>query len=51
MARKNKKKNVNSGGRVTYKGVIEITRSGLGYVVVEGQPKDILIKRENIVTI
>lgn len=33
---------------MTYKGVIEITRSGLGYVVVEGQPKDILIKRENI---
>lgn len=48
MARKTKKKNVNSGGRVTYKGVIEVTRSGLGYVTVEGQPKDIIVKRENI---
>ncbi|MCB0696661.1 MAG: ribonuclease R, partial [Chitinophagaceae bacterium] len=49
MARKNsKRKNTNSGGKVVYKGTIEVTRSGLGYVMVEGQPKDIVVKRENI---
>lgn len=31
-----------------YKGTLEVTRSGLGYVTVEGQTKDIIIKRENL---
>lgn len=31
-----------------YKGVLEVTRSGLGYVIVDGQDKDIVVKRENI---
>lgn len=48
MAKKNKKKKKNSGGKVVYKGKIEITRSGLGYVIVEGLEKDIIVKRENI---
>jgi ribonuclease R len=30
------------------KGKLEITRGGLGFVMVEGQDKDIIIKRENI---
>lgn len=48
MARNSKKKDKNSGGRVVYKGVLEVTRSGLGYVIVEGQAKDIIVKREHI---
>lgn len=48
MARNSKKKSQNSGGKVVYKGVLEVTRSGLGYVIVEGQAKDIVVKRENI---
>jgi ribonuclease R len=47
-SKKNNKKNVNSGGKTIYKGVIEVTRSGLGYVTVEGLAKDIMIKRENL---
>ncbi len=46
MARKSKKKN--SSGKQLYKGSLEVTRSGLGYVIVDGLDKDILIKRENI---
>ncbi len=48
MARNSKKKNLNSGGRVVYKGVLEVTRSGMGYVIVEGQAKDIVVKSQNI---
>lgn len=48
MARKTKKKKQNAGGKLSLKGKIEITRSGLGYVIVEGQEKDIIVKRENI---
>lgn len=50
MARNSKKKksNSNSGGKTVYKGVIEVTRTGLGYVVVDGLEKDIVIKRENL---
>ncbi|HEY9176378.1 MAG TPA: ribonuclease R [Flavipsychrobacter sp.] len=48
MARNSKKKNQNSGGRVVYKGVLEVTRSGMGYVIVEGQAKDIVVKSQNI---
>lgn len=50
MARKkNKRKpNLNSSGKKVYTGKLEITRSGLGYVIVPGVEKDILIKRENV---
>lgn len=49
MAKKSKqKKKKNSGGKVVYKGKIEITRSGLGYVIVNGLEKDIVVKREHI---
>lgn len=44
---KNKKKE-NSGGKKVFKGKIDITRSGLGYVIVEGLEKDIIVKREHI---
>lgn len=48
MARNNKKKKKNSAGRKLYTGRLDITRTGLGYVIVEGLEKDILIKREHV---
>lgn len=48
MARKKKKKAGNSSGKKVYKGTLDVTRSGLGYVIVEGLEQDVLIKRENI---
>lgn len=45
---KNKKKKKNSAGRKLYTGRLDLTRTGLGYVIVEGLEKDILIKRENV---
>ncbi|MCB0699461.1 MAG: RNB domain-containing ribonuclease, partial [Chitinophagaceae bacterium] len=47
MAKKKKKK-VSSSGKQLYKGTLEVTRSGLGYVIVDGLEKDVLVKRENI---
>lgn len=47
MTRKNKKDN-NSSGKTIYKGVIDITRTGLGYVKVEGLDKDIIVKRDHL---
>lgn len=46
MSKKEKKKD--GKGRLSYKGKIEITRGGMGFVVVEGQEKDILIKRDKL---
>ena len=51
MARgKNKKKDKKDhcGSKLTLKGKIEITRNGMGFVIVEGVEKDILIKREHV---
>lgn len=46
MARKNSKKTARKkdGGAGEYKGVIEITRSGMGFVVVPDLENDILVK-------
>src|SRR5918993_523062 len=47
MGRKDtkKKKSKSSGtGAGQYKGVLDITRSGMGYVVVENLEKDILVR-------
>jgi ribonuclease R len=46
MSKKDKKKD--GKGRLSIKGKLEVTRSGLGYVVVQGMEKDILIKREHM---
>lgn len=49
--RNNKKKNrqQQSGGS-TYKGKLEVVRSGMGFVTVEGLDRDILVKKENLRT-
>lgn len=45
MSRKdNKKRSTKPEGKETYKGVIEITRSGMGFVVVQDLEVDILIR-------
>ncbi|MES2702140.1 MAG: ribonuclease R [Bacteroidota bacterium] len=51
MSKKTKKKTDTPGaGRQIFTGKLEVTRSGMGFVVVEGQQQDILIKRENLHT-
>jgi ribonuclease R len=46
MSRKNpgKKKKKSSGSHNTVKGVLDITRSGIGYVIVANQATDILVR-------
>jgi ribonuclease R len=46
MSKKNsrKKKKKASGSHNTVKGVLDITRSGIGYVIVANQPNDILVR-------
>ena len=44
---KRKDKNHDAGKR-EFTGKMELTRSGMGYVVVQGQEQDILVKRENM---
>lgn len=49
MAKNNKRKSIkpNAGSKV-YSGKLEVTRSGTGFVVVEGIERDIMIERENM---
>ena len=49
MSKKTKKKKKGTGeqhgsGRI-FTGKLEVTRSGMGFVIVEGEEKDILVKR------
>ncbi|MBP1651604.1 MAG: ribonuclease, partial [Bacteroidetes bacterium] len=39
-----------SSQKKTYKGTIEITRSGMAFVIVEGQEKDVLVRQKNLNT-
>src|SRR5947208_426949 len=49
MAKKTKSKNKdNNSGKDIVSGKLEITRGGMGFVIVEGREKDIIIKRENV---
>lgn len=51
MPKNNKKKNKHQdAGRKLYTGRLEVTRSGMGFVVVEGMDKDIMIERDNMHT-
>ncbi|HVB04374.1 MAG TPA: ribonuclease R [Chitinophagaceae bacterium] len=47
-----KKKTTTSGGgdKITYRGIVDITRSGMAYIVVEGLITDILVRKENLNT-
>ena len=44
MKSKKRKTKPNASGTTLHRGVIEITRSGMGYVTVENLHKDILVK-------
>src|SRR5438105_10456302 len=44
MARQESKKKKDKSADGTYKGVLDITRSGMGYVIVENLQADILIR-------
>ncbi|MBC7553325.1 MAG: ribonuclease R [Taibaiella sp.] len=49
MPKKTKAKNKSNGsGAETLTGKLEVTRGGMGFVIVEGHEKDIIIKRDNI---
>jgi len=51
MAKKHKashKKKVDGGTKKQYKGRLEITRNGMGFVIVEGLEQDILIRKDFI---
>jgi len=46
--RKGKKHEKDSGNSRTFTGKIDVTRTGIGYVIVEGMEKDIMVKREKL---
>src|SRR5690606_25975330 len=48
MAQKRGKKKTDSSGKQIYKGKLEVTRSGMGFVIVEGLDKDIIVKRGEV---
>src|SRR4051812_46217442 len=53
MGRKNskkKKKEKRSSAEQTMKGRLDITRSGMGFVIVENEPVDILVRRNDFNT-
>lgn len=51
MTRKHKKKNrEQADGQQLVKGRLEVVRSGMGFVIVEGQERDILVRPENMGT-
>lgn len=43
-SKKDKKKRSSSAAQQSVKGTLDITRSGIGYVIVDGQPNDILVR-------
>lgn len=45
----NREKGSNSQKK-TYNGTVEITRSGMAFVIVEGQDKDVLVRQKNLNT-
>src|SRR3954469_19390269 len=51
MSKSNKKKYKSpDAGKKTYTGKLEVTRSGMGFVVVEGRDQDIMVERDNMHT-
>lgn len=47
---KKKKPKKDSSQKKTYKGIVDITRSGMAYVAVEGLASDIIVKQKNLNT-
>lgn len=38
------------GQKKTFKGIVEVTKSGMAFVIVEGLTKDIMVKQKNLQT-
>jgi ribonuclease R len=47
-AKKKKDKKQRSGHQAVYKGIVDITRSGMAFIIVEDLEKDILVKSKNL---
>ncbi|MGX5818997.1 ribonuclease R [Chitinophaga lutea] len=47
---KKKKSKKDGGQQKTYKGIVDVTRSGMAFVAVEGMSSDILVKQKNLGT-
>lgn len=46
-----KSKSSNNSNQLTlYKGTVQITRSGMSFVIIEGQEKDIMVRQQNLNT-
>ncbi|MFB6456094.1 ribonuclease R [Chitinophaga sp. Hz27] len=45
---KKKKDKRNSSQKKTFKGVVEVTRSGMAFVIVQGLSRDIMVKQKNL---
>ncbi len=50
MSMKKKKPKKDSSQKKTYKGIVDVTRSGMAFVAVEGLPSDIMVKQKNLNT-
>ncbi|MBO9730943.1 MAG: ribonuclease R [Chitinophaga sp.] len=42
--------NHHNGQKKTFKGIVEVTRSGMAFVIVDGLTKDIMVKQKNLHT-
>ncbi|WP_223151710.1 ribonuclease R [Chitinophaga qingshengii] len=47
---KKKKDKKNPGQKKTFKGIVELTRSGMAFVIVPGLARDIMVKQKNLHT-
>src|SRR5215813_12481244 len=47
---KKKKPQKHSSQKKTFRGIVQITRSGMSFVIIEGQEKDIMVRQKNLNT-
>jgi ribonuclease R len=48
MPKNTKKSKTNDAGKNVFRGRLSVTRSGMGFVIVEGLEQDIMVKRDNV---
>ncbi|PSL43779.1 ribonuclease R [Chitinophaga niastensis] len=48
--KKDKRSSSNISQKKTFKGILEVTRSGMAFVIVDGLTKDIMVKQKNLQT-
>lgn len=47
---KKKKPQKHSSQKKTFRGIVQITRSGMSFVIIEGQEKDVMVRQKNLNT-